>query len=104
MRLPNEDTLQIQQLPVQPVELMCGDEQQQQPFESVERRTRPTEGILHNAWFYFLCKVFNFLEQHKYVDGDYQDFLNLVPYFRPSWCTLNKVTRDRILSKNSPTK
>ena len=42
----------LNQLHVRPVALLCGDQQQQQPIETVEGRTTQTKGILYDKEFY----------------------------------------------------
>ena len=70
----------LNQLHVRPVALLCGDQQQQQPIETVEGRTTQTKGILYDKEFYKSCIVFNFLEQHRCSDPLYQEYLNTLRY------------------------
>ena len=102
LQIFNHITSTLQQLPVRPVVLVCGEEQQQQPFEKVDGRVTPTQGILHVRLVYSICKVYNFTEQHRCVDPRYKEFLNLGRYFRPTRSTLNRLQRKRVLSDTNP--
>jgi len=58
----------LNQLHVRPVVLLCRDQQQQQPIQTVEGRTTQTKGFLYDKEFYKPCIVFNFLQQHRCSD------------------------------------
>lgn len=65
----------LQQLHIRPVVLLCGDQQQQQPFKTVAGNTRPTQGVLQDKNLYknsILVSFFN--------DPEFQEFLNVIKY------------------------
>ena len=74
----------LRQLHVRPIVLLCGDQQQQQPIETVSGKTMQTKGILNHDPFYSNCVVVDFLEQQPCTDPKFQEYLNHLRYFRPS--------------------
>ena len=87
----------IQQLHVRPVVLLCGDQQQQQPIDTIEGKTRQTQGILNNREFYRQCVTVDFLEQHRCRDPIFQSYLNYLRYYKPSKTFLRELFKDRTL-------
>ena len=53
----------LRQSHVRPIVLLCGDQQQQQPIETVSGKTKQTKGILNHDPFYNNCVVVDFLDQ-----------------------------------------
>ena len=80
----------LNELHVRPVVILCGNEQQQQPIEMVEGRTRQMSGVLYSKRFYGECITVNFLEQVRCKDPLYQEYLNTIRYFKPTSSFLHK--------------
>ena len=68
----------LQELHVRPVVVLCGNQQQQQPIATVDGKIRPTTGVLQNKALYKNSVVVNFINQHRCVDQEFQDILNVV--------------------------
>ena len=68
----------LQELHLRPVVLLCGDQQQQQPIATIEGKTRPTTGVLQNKALYKNSLVPNFIQQHRCVDPQFQEILNVI--------------------------
>ena len=82
----------LQELHVRPV-VLCGDQQQQQPIATVDGKIRPTIGVLQNKALYKNSVVVNFINQHRCVDQEFQDILNVIRCYKPSRRTLTvKIT------------
>ena len=92
----------LQQLHIRPVVLLCGDQQQQQPFKTVADTTRPTQGVLQDKNLYKNSVLVNFLQQHRCNDPEFQEFLNVIRYFKPSMRTLNRLQNGRVICDHDP--
>ena len=92
----------LQELHVRPAVVLCGDQQQQQPIATVDGRIRPTTGVLQNKALYKNSVVVNFINQHRCVDQQFQDILNVVSYYKPSRRTLKSLHGNRILCSSNP--
>ena len=71
----------LQELHIRPVVLLCGDKQQQQPIATVDGKTRPTTGILQSKALYKNSVIVNFVPQHRCVDAEFQEILNVIRYY-----------------------
>ena len=92
----------LQELHVRPVVVLCGDQQQQQPIATVDGKIRPTIGVLQNKALYKNSVVVNFINQHRFVDQEFQDILNVIPYYKPSRRTLKSLHGNRVLCSSTP--
>ena len=95
----------LQQLRVRPVVLLCGDQQQQQqqqPIPTIEGKTRPTTGVLQNKALYKSSILVNFIDQHRCVDPEFQEILNVIRYYKPSRRTLKQPHGTRVLCFSTP--
>ena len=90
-------TRTIQDLPLRPVLVLSGDEQQQQPIASDRNRTVQTTSILHHRFFYALVIKYTLTRQFRCDDQVYSDMLNHLRYYRPTWRFLQKLHDGRIL-------
>ena len=92
----------LQQLHIRPVVILCGDQQQQSPIQSVGQTVQQTTSVLTNKDFYASCKVFHFKQQHRCLDPVYMGYLQTLRYFTPNPVLLQKLTENRILSDCNP--
>ena len=92
----------LQELHVRPVVVLCGDQQQQQPIATVDGKIRPTTSVLQNKALYKNSVVVNFINQHRCVDQEFQEILNVVSYYKPSRRTLKALHGNRILCSSNP--
>ena len=90
----------VNQLPTRPVVVMCGDNQQQQPFESSDQTTRPTTSILQHSPFYSMVQHFHLTTQYRCHDPLLQQILNHLRYYRPSQKLLDTIHAGRVISTN----
>ncbi|XP_067026465.1 ATP-dependent DNA helicase PIF1-like [Acropora muricata] len=93
----------LQELHVRPVVLLCGDQQQQQPIATIQGKTRPTTGILQNKVLYKNSVIMNFVKQHRRVDAQFQEILNVIRYYKPSRRTLKELHGKQVLCSPEPT-
>ena len=91
----------LNELHARPVLILCSDQQQQQPIETVEGKMQQTSGVLYNKRFYKECVTVNLLEQFRCRDPLYQEYLN-IRYFKPTSSFLHKLFKGRTLCKNNP--
>lgn len=87
---------------MRPVVVLCGDQQQQQPIATVDGKIRPTIGVLQNKALYKNSVVVNFINQHRCVDQEFQDILNVIRYYKPSRRTLKSLHGNRVLCSSTP--
>ena len=92
----------LQELHIRPVVLLYGDQQQQQPIATVDGKTRPTTGILQSKALYKNSIIVNFVQQHRCVDAEFQEILNVIRYYKPSRRTLKQLHGQRVLCSSDP--
>ena len=92
----------LQELHIRPVVLLCGDQQQQQPIATVDGKTRPTTGILQSKALYKNSVIVNFVQQHRCVDAEFQEILNVIRYYKPSRRTMKELHGQRVLCSSDP--
>ena len=92
----------LQELHVRPVVVLCGDQQQQQPIATVHGKIRPTVGVLQNKALYKNSVIVNFINQHRCVDQEFQQILNVIRYYKPSRRTLKSLHGNRVLCSSTP--
>ena len=93
----------IRQLHVRPVLLLCGDPQQQQPFDTVSGKSVIVPNVLHNKQLDKNSTVVHFVTQHRCQDPEFQELLHHIRHYRPSTRVLRALHGDRILYFNKPT-
>ena len=93
----------IRQLHVRPVLLLCGDPQQQQPFDTVSGKSRTVPNVLHNKELDKNSTVVQFFTQHRCQDPQFQELLDNIRHYRPSSTLLKELHGQRILYFNEPT-
>ena len=92
----------LQELHIRPVVLLYGDQQQQQPIATVDGKTRPKTGILQSKALYKNSVIVNFVQQHRCVDAEFQEILNVIRYYKPSRRTLKQLHGQRVLCSSDP--
>ena len=58
----------LNEIPVRPIVLIAGDEQQQQPIENIGGKTTTVKSILDERVFFLLCNHFKLNSQHRIID------------------------------------
>ena len=73
----------LNEIPVRPVVLIGGDEQQQL-IDNIDRKTTIVSSILDEGYFFPLCKHFKLTSQHRILDPEYEKFLKHIRHWQPT--------------------
>lgn len=92
----------LQDLPLRPVVLLCGDPQQQQPIVKNNKKTVETESILHDKNFYKMVYKYTLVTQYRCEDQAYFDILCHLRYYTPSNQFLQRLHKGKVLVADRP--
>lgn len=93
----------ISELPIRPIVLLAGDDQQLQPIECVEGKIQTTATIMTTQKLSNVTIKILLTEQHRNNDSDYSTFLQHIRLCRPSQKQLDKIQFGKILFQQEPT-
>lgn len=91
----------INRLSFRPVVIMCGDECQQQPIETIDHNTIQVASALSSKEFYKITNHFKLTVQHRCEDPQFLNILNHLRYYKPSQNLLDSIQEPRILCASS---
>ena len=70
----------LSQVTIHPVVLLAGDNQQQQPIESVSMKVREVKSLCSDKKFYLLVHHYKLSVQYRCMDPEYEKFLSYIRY------------------------
>lgn len=91
----------FQEIPIRPVVVLAGDEQQQQPIETIEGNISQVESMLQEPKFFRLVNHYRLTTQCRIEDEDYERFVNHIRFWTPSQPLLDAIQDGQVVSPNS---
>lgn len=93
----------VSELPICPIVLLAGDDQQLQPIEKVDGKIQTAETAMKSEQLPKITTKVLLTERHRSEDNDYAKFLQHIGHWRPSQNLLDKIQIGRTLFDNDPT-
>ena len=87
----------LNEIPMCPVVLIGGDEQQQQPIDNSDGKTTTVSSILDEGFFFPLCKHFKLTSQHRILDAEYEKFLKHIRHWQLTQDLLDSIQDGHIV-------
>ena len=91
----------ISELPSRPIVFFSGDEAQQQPIQTVKKRTVQTNNIMQDPNFLQSVMHYKLNEQFRCTEPRLQSFLNHIRNWEPDNALLESIQKN-ILSRKEP--
>ena len=90
----------LQQLPTQPILLICGDKCQLPPITTVNNHIANTSSVYQLESLPRILRSFNLTHQHCCINEEYSQILNQLHYWRPTIHMLEKLQHGRLLHQS----
>ena len=90
----------INQIPIRPIVVMCGDRQQQLPIDGTQH-AHQVNSVFQHRRFFSMVHCFDLTVQYRCDDPEFQEILNHLCYHKPSQNLLNFIHDGRILTNSN---
>ena len=90
----------INQIPIRPIVVMCGDCQQQLPIDRMQH-AHQVNSVFQHRRFFSMVHCFDLTVQYRCDDPEFQEILNHLRYYKPSQNLLNFIHDGRILTNSN---